>query len=319
MCTALLLPTAEGGTLFGRNMDLSYPFGEAPILLPRGYPLPDGITRKKTPLPYAILGMGTLIEGCPAMADAMNEAGLAAAGLNFAGYAHFPQAASAGKRPIAPYDLMLQVLLRCSTVAEARALLQGVQLIAHPLNAETPIPTLHWMFADRSGQSIVAEQTRTGLNIYENPVSVLTNTPEFPWHLTNLAMYPHLTPQQPDEATVPGLGAGTLGLPGGYDSPSRFVRIAYLRQNTPLPAGDEAVGRFFSLLQGAAIPYGAVHTAEGKPHFTRYTCCMDLQHGIYYCRTEQNSRITALRLTAEAGDAPHRFPHRQSPDIFCGN
>lgn len=328
MCTALSLPTRQGGCLFGRNMDLAYRFGQSPLLLPRGFTYRDRVTGQSVPLQRAILGMGSMIDGYPAMAEAMNEDGLACAGLNFAGYACFPQEAAAGKTAIAPYDLILRVLSRCSTVSEAEAMLCGVELVDVPINAETPVPTLHWMIADRSGRSIVAEQTKEGLTVYQNPVSVMTNVPAFSWHLTNLGAYPELSPEQPaaagwgeHHAAPLGLGAGSLGLPGDYSSPSRFVRMAYLRSRLPLPDDREAVGHFFRLLEGVAIPYGAALTPEGLPHYTLYASCMDLVRGHYYYRDYHSSRIIAIDLNAEElqGDTVKEYPYRMTEQPLWEN
>ena len=35
----------------------------------------------------------------------------------------------------------------------------------------------------------ILEQTKEGLKIYENPIGVLTNNPEFSFHLTNINNY----------------------------------------------------------------------------------------------------------------------------------
>ena len=51
------------------------------------------------------------------------------------------------------------------------------------------VAPLHWIFTDLSGKSLVVEQIKQGLNAYENPVGVLTNSPDFPWQMTNLRSY----------------------------------------------------------------------------------------------------------------------------------
>lgn len=69
------------------------------------------------------------------------------------------------------------------------------------------------------------EKTIWGLDLYENPVGVLANSPDFPWQLTNLRNYTGVTSAQEEEAewdflrlTPFGQGAGTFSLPGGYTS-----------------------------------------------------------------------------------------------------
>lgn len=41
-------------------------------------------------------------------------------------------------------------------------------------------------FADKSGKSIVIEPVGGELKIYDAPLGVMTNSPPFDWHMTNL-------------------------------------------------------------------------------------------------------------------------------------
>ena len=50
-------------------------------------------------------------------------------------------------------------------------------------------PPLHWILADKWGDCIVLEPTNEGLKMYDNPLGVMTNSPEFNWHLQNLRQY----------------------------------------------------------------------------------------------------------------------------------
>ena len=102
-----------------------------------------------------------------------------------------------------------------------------------------PLSPLHWLMADKTGESIVVESTLSGLHVYDNPVHVLTNNPEFPGQLRNLANYSNVAPAQPKNTLVPGVdlnlysrGLGTHFLPGGMDSASRFVKVAFVRAHS---------------------------------------------------------------------------------------
>ena len=77
-----------------------------------------------------------------------------------------------------------------------------------------------------------------GLQIYENPVGVLTNNPPFSYHLHNLCNYRNLTREPGESRFAPELplkawsrGMGAIGLPGDLSSASRFVRAAFTRWN----------------------------------------------------------------------------------------
>ena len=86
MCTCIVIK--EKDKYFGRNLDLEYTFNECVAITPRNYPFHF---RNKEVIHhhYAMIGMATVVEGYPLYAEAMNEKGLAMAGLNFPGNAHY--------------------------------------------------------------------------------------------------------------------------------------------------------------------------------------------------------------------------------------
>lgn len=47
----------------------------------------------------------------------------------------------------------------------------------------TNFSMLHWAIADSEGNSIVVEYINGSLNIHNNDVGVLTNDPDYIWHL----------------------------------------------------------------------------------------------------------------------------------------
>ena len=86
MCTAATYQTKD--FYFGRNLDYEYSYGEQLVVTPRNYPLrfrQAGELNRH----YAILGMAHVAEGYPLYYDAINEAGLCVAGLNFVGNAWY--------------------------------------------------------------------------------------------------------------------------------------------------------------------------------------------------------------------------------------
>ena len=295
MCTALSFDH-----YFGRNMDLAHSFNHSPIFIPTNFEYLNRVTGRHETVKRAILGMGTMIDDHPAMAEAMNENGLGCAGLNFARYAYFEPEPVPNKTNIAPYDFILWVLCNFDTVSEVEKAINDIELVSIPINDKTPVPTLHWMIADKSGSSIVVEKTRERLTAYKNPVGVMTNDPTFDWHLTNLNEYIKLSPAHPKTVTWTdhslnafGIGAGTLGMPGDFSSVSRFVRTAYHRANLP---ENPSLAQFFHILDNAAMVRGGVLTEDGAYDQTLYSSCMDLENGIYYYKTYENNRINAVRF-----------------------
>ncbi|MBQ6819716.1 MAG: choloylglycine hydrolase [Clostridium sp.] len=329
MCTALSINTVKGNYFFGRNMDLAYFFNQSVMIIPKSYEFRDLVTGNMVTNKRAIICMGTVIDNHPSIADGMNENGLAAAGLNFAGYAYFEKEPVEGKINIAPYDFIPWVLSNHDTVEEVKENISNIELVDVPINEKTPCPTLHWMISDKSGNSIVVEKTKEKLTYYNNPVGVLTNNPTFDWHLTNLNEYIYLTPNSPkdtewssQELTPLGIGAGTLGIPGDFASVSRFVRAAYIRANEPIIDNDiNAVTQFFHMLDYVKMIRGGVMTKEGLEDLTLYSSCMDQEKGVYYYKTYGNNRINAVDMKKEnlEGKELKIFEYKNNQDINYQN
>lgn len=328
MCTGLCFKAADNNVLFGRNMDLAYEFNQQVIIMPEGYQYEDKVSGNMVTNKVPIIGMGTCIDNHVVYAEAMSIKGLACAGLNFARYAYFEPKSVEGKINLAPYDFIQWVLSNFSTVEEAKEAIKGIELIDAPLNKDTPVALLHWMISDKSGASIVVEKTKAGLKVYDNPVGVMTNDPTFDWHLTNLNEYLYLTPEhhpnvvwREKELKALGIGSGTLGIPGDFASVSRFVRIAYICTHTPKVEGANAISHVFNMLEYVKMVRGGVRTEDGREDNTLYSACMDLENGIYYYRTRENSRVNAVSLkNADCTNGePILFPYKNEQDFNYQN
>ena len=186
MCTALTLKSYDDYCFFGRTMDLNYTFDQSVLSIPRDYTFQNRALNQEAKTKYAILGMGIIIQNHPFLADGCNEVGLGCAGLNFPGYATFSEEPLQDKMNLGPYDLVLWILSQFRTTQEVRMAMKNVNLVHIPYDENIPIPPLHWIVSDASGDCIVIEQTKFALTIYENPIGVLTNPPSFRWHYTNL-------------------------------------------------------------------------------------------------------------------------------------
>lgn len=159
---------------------------------------------------------------------------------------------------------------------EAASILRTIRIVGAEDSITGTVAPLHWLVADRTGKSMVIEKTADGLHLMDNPVGVLSNSPDFQWHLTNLRNYMNLssTQEQPQtwgslELTPFGQGGGSFGLPGDYTPPSRFVRTAFLKTHTPIPAGrEEAATTCFHIMESVSIPKGPVITGRNTPDYT---------------------------------------------------
>lgn len=307
MCTAISFVSSDH--YFGRNLDLEYCYQEAVTVTPRNYPF-FFRTGHRFDHHYAIIGVATVSDGYPLYYDAVNEAGLGMAGLNFPGNAVYRQE-KAGMDNIAPFELIPWVLSQCQTVQEATVLLQNINLTAISFSEEYSLSDLHWIVADAS-ESITVEPLRDGLVITQNPVGVLTNNPPFDYHLHNLCNYMNLTENEPKNTLAPTVnltpysrGMGAMGMPGDLSSASRFVRAVYTKHHSVTPTEEfAAVSQFFHILDSVAQQDGCVRIGNGFEK-TVYASCCNTSKGIYYYTTYENSQITAVHLYHEDLDSKH--------------
>ena len=298
MCTAVTYQTKEH--YFGRTLDLEYSYDEKVVVTPREFPF-EFRTKGRQESHYAMIGMAVVMEGYPLYYEAANEHGLAMAGLNFPGNAHYFDVIP-GKDNIAPFEFIPWILGQCKNLTEARELLSKINLCNIPFSRELPLSPLHWLIADRQG-AITAESMKGGLKIHENPVGVLTNNPPFDYHMTHLCDYLNLThlPPQNRFGNVRlhpySRGMGAMGLPGDLSSASRFVRAAFVKLNSV--SGDEepeSVGQFFHILGSVEQQRGCAQMPDGSFEITDYTSCINTDRGIYYYTTYDNSCISAVDM-----------------------
>lgn len=314
MCTAVTYHTKDH--YFGRTLDDAASYEESVVITPRNYPFSFAMQGKQ----LALIGIAYVAEGYPLYYDAVNEAGLAMAGLRFQGNAVY-QKAAAYRENIPSWAFLPWVLTQCETVVQAKALLRRTNLTDTPFSESLPPAPLHWMIADRD-ESVTVECTAEGMQIYENPVGVLTNNPPFPFHLQNLRQYLNLTAEEAENRfsnalrlTTFSRGMGSIGLPGDWSSASRFVRAAFVKENAVAGEGERAsVSQMFHILGAVEQPQGCVHLGEGKQERTIYTACCNLERGIYYYKTYENHSITAVELKRENLDESHLicFPLRKT-------
>lgn len=302
MCTAITLNTDS--LYFGRTLDLDINYNSKVVITPKNFTF-NFTNGESESNHYAIIGMAAVAENYPLYFDAVNEKGLCIAGLNFSEDAVFEKP-NGNKNAIAPFELIPYLLCSCKNVTEAKEKLRGKVITETPFNESLGCAKLHWILSDKQG-SIVIEATKSGLNIYNNPTGVLTNSPPFEYQLYNLNNYINLTAKTPSNRFSEDLnlkaysnGLGSIGLPGDFSSPSRFVRAVFAKYNTLSENSEQdSIKRFFEILSTVEIPKGLVKTKEGNNHFTLYSSCINADEGIYYYKLNQNRNINAVCLFKE--------------------
>ena len=303
MCTGVRFSDYKGNMYFGRNLDWSVGYGQKVVVTPRGYSYDSAFLGEMKPSAGAIIGMAIVVENTPLYFDCANEEGLAIAGLNFPGYAQYETATVDGKTNVAAYEFPLWVVMNFKTVDEVEKALHDVAIVAKPINEQFPVSELHFIIGDGK-RSIVVEYTANGMEIFENDVDILTNQPGYGWHKENLRNYMNLFPQMPKEvkwgkAKMTAFGSGSLmrGIPGGFYSTDRFIRVAYLNTHYPVQS-DEAtnVSRLFHTLTGVAMIDGGAQMGDGKFEKTVYTGGYSAASKTYYYNTYEDPAIKSVAM-----------------------
>lgn len=313
MCTAATYKTKD--FYFGRTLDYEFSYGEEIVVMPRNFPISFRHMGEMNHH-YAMIGMAHLAGNFPLLYDAINEKGLGMAGLNFVGNADYKPFAP-GKDNVAPFEFIAWILSQCTSVKEARLLLDKINLVDTPFSDQLPLAQLHWIIADQE-EAITVESVKDGVKVYDNPPGVMTNNPPFDAQMHNLSNFMNLSPKSPNNhfsgklnLTTYSRGMGALGLPGDLSSQSRFVRVAFVKLNSI--SGDtesESVSQFFHILGSVDQQRGCCDVGEEKYEYTIYTSCCNASKGIYYYTTYENHQINGVDMHRENldGDSLSSFP-----------
>ncbi len=302
MCTAATYKTKD--FYFGRTLDYEFSYKDEVTITPRNFPF-HFIEKGNIDTHYAIIGMAYVTENYPLYYDAINEKGLAMAGLNFVGNAVYKEKIE-GYDNIAQFEFIPWLLSQCATVREARGLIEKMNLLNIPFNDKLPLAQLHWIIADNE-RAITVESVKEGIKIYENPVGVLTNNPPFDKQMFELNNYMHLSTKSPENKFSTDLnletysrGMGAIGLPGDLSSQSRFIRAAFVKMNSvSADTENESVSQFFHILNSIDQQRGCCQLENGKYEITIYTSYCNANKGIYYYTTYNNHQITAINMHNE--------------------
>lgn len=299
MCTAASFKNKN--TYFGRTLDYEFSYGEKVVITPRYYPFNFrhlGLNDKH----YAIIGMAHIDNNYPMYYDAVNEEGLAMAGLNFVGNAEYDDIKE-DKENVAQFEFISYILSTCKNIIEVKNKLNNINITKTPYNEHFPSSKLHWIIRDFN-QAIVVESMKDGLHVYDNPYGCLTNNPPFNYQLENLKNYRGLSDTEVPsnfsfDDSFYSRGTGSNGLPGDLTSQGRFVRVAYTSYFSKTKEDEiSSVNQFFHILESVWQTRGLCKIKDNY-EITIYASCMNLNEGIYYYKTYDNSQINAIYLNNE--------------------
>lgn len=331
MCTGIRLMAYDGAPVYGRTLEFGRALDSKIIIIPRKYPFcgttPLGKEGKLWQSRYAVVGINAL--NIVGIIDGVNERGLAGGLFYFPGYASYQEVTPADyKETIASWELLTFILTTCATVAQVRATLDTLKVCNAVLPEWGSQVPIHAIIHDTTGASLVIEYVQGALQLHDNPLGVITNAPDFNWHLTNLRNYTHLSPYN-DEKNILGPltlapfghSSGLLGLPGNFTPPERFVRAAFLSQLALMPkTANQARTLLFHILDFFNIPIGVLRESkEGKTvyDYTQWTSGVDLNAKKYYWHTYANRDLRMVDLMAFdlMSSEPVYVPMDHSEDI----
>ena len=287
-CTAINLTAKDGTVIAGRTMEWGFEMKWELLALPKGTEIeisaPSDLNLPVTKLSskYAFVGIApAILEGSPAFLEGQNEAGLGMSGNFLPQFTEFQTVTAEDKQYVSIVNFGRLTLGMFGSVKELRNEIRKYKVWYDPSEVKglQTAPWLHFVFTDRSGESIVIEFVKGEMMIHDNVADVLTNAPTYDWHLLNVRNYLSLSDESQASVMIEGTtvnelgqGGGLLGLPADYTPPARFVRATYLRNFATQPAGSsDAIQLMGHLLNNVDIPLGVAKTKEGEQTVIDYT------------------------------------------------
>jgi len=169
---------------------------------------------------------------------------------------------------------------------------------------------IHLIVAEPGGKAIVIEFTEGTVKIHDAPLGVITNSPNYDWHVTNLRNYVNLSPvalpdkKIEDMGFAPlGGGSGMIGLPGDFTPPSRFVHaVAFGQTARPPTTGSETMREPFRILDNFSVPLGAAEgeesklKTEGMRSATLWITVYDSKNLVLQYHTQHNRRVRQVDM-----------------------
>lgn len=309
-CTGISMFSADGSYFQARTIEWGGTnLNSVYVVVPRNYKqtsyTPTGINGMTYQSKYGYIGLS--VEQKEFVAEGLNEAGLSAGLFYYPNYgSYLTYDPKLNSTTISDLQLVSWMLSQFATVDEVKKGLETVRVVSLQ-GGDGSSSALHWRVGDSSGKQIVVEIESGVVHVYDNTIGVLTNAPNFHWHLTNLNNYVNLTPvnsqahQMGDVKVFPfSFGSGFLGLPGDFTPPSRFVRAAFFKTTAPVKkTARETMLECFHILNNFDIPIGMEYPKNEIPDLpsaTQWTSVIDLTNKKVYYKTFNNNAIREISL-----------------------
>jgi len=313
-CSVFSVTAKDKTIISGRTMEFGYDMGYAVIVVPRGKsfvsPAPDGVVPVKWITKYGYVAINSLGKE-DGISDGLNEAGLSFSLLWYDADMQWQSVPTKDKSPaLANIVFGSWILGNFGSVKEAVQAINKVKVFGHK-NPELGGMVLpgHFILHDASGDCAVIEYEQGNVHIYDNPLGIMTNAPNFPWMLTNLRNYVGMKNDQTPPAVfggkayaATGHGASLFGLPGDLTPPSRFVRMAVtLRFADQQENAEGLLNLAQHIVSSLHIVRGMAVDRDAKGNITasettQWSSFRDLTNRVYYYRTYDNFNLRKIDL-----------------------
>ena len=308
-----MITDKKGNAYSAKTMEYAVPMPFEMSYVPAGTKVVSVAPGKKPGLSfetkYPVLGVSADVgvgNGINMMVESANNQGLSISTNELPGSQSPAGAGSDAAKALATTDLGLYLLGNFQSVAEVKEALQGsavsVWVPKIPLvgNIEAPF---HYILFDKTGAGIVIEFLDGKMNVHDNPVGVVTNAPEFPWHLKNLNNYAQLTNVDKNSGQfgqlkvgAPDSGNTLASVPSSQISAGRFVKAAFYTQFVrKADSPEDAVITLGHIMNNFDRPYDLSidkgYSAEGgapgstTSEVTLFTWMNDKVRNLYFLRT----------------------------------
>lgn len=315
-CTLMMMKDVNGNAYVARTHEFSGVLPDVMNYFPEGSSIesqaPEGKQGMifKTKYPFLSVSLAGMTPNAKqaAVHEGLNDQGLSISLLQFNGAVR-PAIGPDDTKLLSVVDFGAWALGNFQTVAQVKQAIQNkeVSIWLPPIALLGNIPApAHFGLFDKTGSGIVVEFTGGHVNVYDNPVGVLANGPDFPWHLQNLNNYSQLSNVDRNSGTfgslkvsAPDSGNALAGVPSSEVSTGRFVKAAFYssyarKAQTP----SEAVLTLAHVINNFDRPYNISvdlpGTAGGNEsdqpnavnsEVTFFTAIKDLSQDLFYIRT----------------------------------
>lgn len=303
MCTSIYQVTTNHTHLLARTMDWPI-LAVSPLFVPRQFQWVTAFDHRIYTNRYALVGGGSLSARQIDVSDGVNEYGLMAQKLTFANGARYVDERHPDKVQLAAYEFIFWLLGNFKTVDDIEAHLSEVELMSERYSdTKYGNPELHFALADRTGRVVVLEPTENPMRMIENPLGVVTNSPNFERQLQQMNDYVEFTknfqrgrvPRNTARVTT-GRLSGKTNPPGYYSPGARFIRAAYLKERSDIPTDEEnGLMSEWHLLDSVTVPQNTRH----QKTYSVYRSVTVAESCTYYFQSYHRGDIIKLQLTDE--------------------